>query len=40
MPNIRKKDKRKERRMTMNKKKRRRTVTPSDLAAPHFLFGA
>jgi hypothetical protein len=37
---MRNKDKRKERRRTMKKKKRRMTVTPSDPAAPHFLFGA
>jgi hypothetical protein len=39
-PKMKKKDKRKERRRTMKKKRRRRTATPSDPAAPHFLFGA
>jgi hypothetical protein len=34
---MREKDKRKERRRAM-KKRRRRTATPSDPAAPHFLF--
>jgi hypothetical protein len=32
--------KRKKRRRAMKKKKRRKTKTPSDFAAPHFLFGA
>jgi hypothetical protein len=34
-----KKDKRKKRRRTMKKKRRRMMATPSDPAAPHFLFG-
>jgi hypothetical protein len=37
---MREKDKRKKRRRTMKMKKRRTTMTSSDPAAPHFLFGA
>jgi hypothetical protein len=37
---MRNKDKRKEKRRTMKKKRRRTMATPSDPAAPHFLFGA
>jgi hypothetical protein len=37
---MRNKDTRKKRRRTLKKRRRRMTATPSDLAAPHFLFGA